>query len=87
MEDLQDPAVSTRAVVEATYVNDEALYLPTSSPAQMAAAITTLLSLITATFGRYGFKLNWTKGKSECMLQLCGKKRSEGLLNSGGGDG
>ena len=71
--DLLNPNLSTEAAVEATYVDDEALFLSTTTPAQMQLAVSRLLELVDLNLRRYGFKVNWSKGKSELMLKLRGK--------------
>ena len=60
-------------VVEATYVDDEALYLSSSSPKVLAYAVNTLLELLVAAFKRYAFVINWKRGKTEIMLKMRGK--------------
>ena len=69
--------VETRPVVEATYVDDEALYMSTNTPKQMQAALVKLLVLVGHTLRRYGFVINWSKGKSEIMLRMRGKGARE----------
>eukprot|EP00973_Karenia_brevis_P065480 9098082-Karenia_brevis.AAC.1 len=46
-------------LVEATSVDDEALYLSASSPKALDRAIEILLKLLLDVFTKHGFKINW----------------------------
>ena len=60
-------------LVEATYVDDEAIYLSANSPKALAAAVQETLAVLQQEFARFAFKINWAKGKTEMMLRLRGK--------------
>lgn len=60
-------------VVEATYVDDEAVYLTASSPKALSIAIEILFRLLQDAFAKYAFKVNWKRGKTEMMLKMRGK--------------
>ena len=59
-------------IVEATYVDDEALYLSASSPKALDKAIDILLDELISTFSAHGFKINWSPKKSEALLKYRG---------------
>ena len=59
-------------VVEATFVDDEALVLVASSPKSLDKAINCLLEAVTEVFERFLLKMNWAKGKSEALLRYRG---------------
>ena len=60
-------------IVEATYVDDEALFLSASSPKALDTAIDILLIELIATFSAHGFQINWKPGKSEAILKYRGQ--------------
>ena len=72
-------------VVEATFVDDEALFLCSSSPALLNRSVNILLSSIIDIFGAFGFEINFKRGKTEGMFHYRGKKSrqaSEKLLHT-----
>jgi len=73
-------------IVEATYVDDEALFLSASSPKALDNAINILLTELILTFAAHGFQINWKPGKSEAMLRYRGRgaqKAAEARLHEG----
>ncbi|CAE8732350.1 unnamed protein product [Polarella glacialis] len=60
-------------IVEATYVDDEALLLSASSPSLLDKAIDVLFDCLLQCFTRFSLKINWAPGKSEAMLAYRGK--------------
>jgi len=73
-------------IVEATYVDDEALYLSASSPKALDRAIDILLTELIGIFAAHGFQINWNPGKSEAILKYRGhgaKNAAEARLHEG----
>ena len=70
---------------DATYVDDEALYLAHASPMKLADMIRKLLAKVKVVFKRFGFRINWGRGKTELQMQLRGaraERARQRLLNS-----
>ena len=63
-------------IVDATFVDDEAIVLMANSPRALRVAIDVLLHVISITFQLFHLGINWNPGKTECLLHLRGKKRS-----------
>ena len=59
---------------DTTYVDDEALLLIASSPANLDRAIDKLLHVLVEAFGKYSLTINWAPGKAEAMLKYRGNK-------------
>ena len=73
-------------IVEATYVDDEALFLSASSPKALDSAISILLTELISTFAAQGFQINWAPKKSEAILRYRGKgakQASEARMHDG----
>ena len=60
-------------VVEATYVDDEALLLASSSPAALVIAIKQLVTELVAVFAAFNLQINWARGKTEAFVRFRGK--------------
>eukprot|EP00973_Karenia_brevis_P071441 9924212-Karenia_brevis.AAC.1 len=56
-------------IAEATFVDDEALFLCAKSPKLIDKAINGLLKDLIEFFGASGFNINWSPGKTEAILQ------------------
>jgi hypothetical protein len=67
---------SFHAVVEITYVDDEAITLAASSPAALLQAIDMLMKVLVDTFLAFGFRINWSAGKTEGFVVFRGKHAS-----------
>eukprot|EP00973_Karenia_brevis_P043170 5979258-Karenia_brevis.AAC.1 len=59
-------------IVEATYVDDEALHVSGLNPKALDSAIEMLLRDLIATFNAHGFKITWAPRKSEAVLRYRG---------------
>ena len=68
-----DPA-SDQHIVDVTFVDDEAIILIASSPAALDLAMWTMLDILLVTFRLAHLELNWSPGKSECILKYRGKR-------------
>lgn len=68
-------------VVEATFVDDEALALVASSPKALDKAIGMLLEIVTEVFEQFLLKISWKKGKSEALLRYRAKGATQATQN------
>ena len=66
-------AYDEQETIEATFVDDTAIALVASSPKTMIKSVNTLLRVIISTYTRFGFTINFKKGKSEGIMRLRGK--------------
>ena len=76
------PSASTSSsertvIAEATFVDDEGIYLASKSPAALNTATKSLLSCVMEVFGAFGFKITWSKGKTEGILVYRGTRARE----------
>ena len=62
-------AQGAEAVVEATFVDDEALFISATSPKKLDQAISSVLSDLCEVFGANGFVIHWKPGKTDCLLK------------------
>ena len=60
-------------VIEATFVDHEALFISAPSPKKLDQAISCVLDNLCSVFGANGFVINWKKEKTECLLKHRGK--------------
>ena len=67
----------TKSVIDVTFVDDEALAVIAKSASALMKAVPLILSAVVKTMYNFGFKLNFSKGKSEAILKLTGKRASE----------
>ena len=51
-------------IFEVTYVGDEAVLFAASSPKLLAAGISYILDELVAVFSSFGFRINWSAGKT-----------------------
>ena len=79
-------AACTDELVEATYVDDEAVAIVASSPRALRAALQEVVTAYQEIFAKFGLTLNWGRGKSEAMIQLRGSSASQ-VLDSLRADG
>ena len=56
-----------------TFVDDDCLILMAPTPGILDRGIAVLLELLLLTFNAMDLKINWAKGKTECMVQYRGK--------------
>jgi hypothetical protein len=61
------------AIIESTFVDDEAMYLAAPSPEALFSSVSQMLSGLTKVFSKYGFIINWNKKKTEAIIVLRGK--------------
>eukprot|EP00973_Karenia_brevis_P028463 3922818-Karenia_brevis.AAC.1 len=54
------------------YVDDEAIHLAASNPQVMIHSVEVLMRHLCNVFSKYGFKIIWKPGKTECLLTLRG---------------
>ena len=66
-------------VSDATFVDDECIFITASSPASLDSSIEFLLTSFISVFGASGFVINWAKGKTEALLKYRGKNASKHL--------
>ena len=69
---------------DVTYVDDEALFGMHASPLQRVRQIRIMIETVRSTFRKFGFQVNWAKGKTELMAKFRGAraKRARELLFS-----
>jgi hypothetical protein len=60
-------------IVEATYVDDEALYLAAPTAKRLEQVMGISIEILIRTFHEHGFTINWKPGKSEAIVQLRGR--------------
>ena len=63
-------------IVEATYVDDEAVFLSSHSPASLVFAMHTLINELVSTFTAFCLRINWSKRKTEAFVKFRGKASS-----------
>eukprot|EP00973_Karenia_brevis_P042286 5852134-Karenia_brevis.AAC.1 len=73
----KDKDDSATTVVEVTYVDDEAIMLAATSPKALNRAIATLLEVLVDVFRKFGFRINWKEGKTECFVTFRGRHAAE----------
>lgn len=59
--------------VEATYVDDEALYFMTRSARDLLVCVPTVMRCLVSTFSYFGFRVNWSPGKTEALIAPTGR--------------
>ena len=59
-------------VVEATFVDDECLMLCAKSPKRLDEAASFMFDQLVYMFSKFGFVINWSKGKTEIMCKYRG---------------
>jgi len=67
-----DETAEDRFMVDAVYVDDEALVLLSKSPKALAVAMESLLDILTSVFSSFHLGINWSKGKTEGTIALRG---------------
>ena len=70
-------AVYIEDVLDVTFVDDECLVIFAKSPFSLLRNAELLLGILTDVFHKFQLNINWSPGKSECFLILCGKKAAE----------
>ena len=65
-------ASSFEEVVDATFVDDEAIVVMASTAALLDVAIDKLLEIVTRIFELMHLEINWSVGKTECLLKYRG---------------
>ena len=60
-------------VVEATFVDDEEIYLTAATAHSLSIVIDTMLECLDEEFRRFAFRINYAKGKTELMVIMRGK--------------
>ena len=58
---------------EVTYVDDEAIKIVASSPRVLCELVPVFMQAPASIFSYFGFKVNWSPGKTECFLTLRGR--------------
>ena len=74
-------------VMEATFVDDEALLLFARSPSTLESHIDFVLSVVVDEFERCNMNVNWKKGKTELILHFRGKHSKQHKDAVAQGDG
>ena len=60
-------------VLDVTFVDDECIMLAADDSRSFAAAIDCCTLLLSTTFQLLKLEINWRPGKTECLVQMCGK--------------
>jgi hypothetical protein len=68
-----NPSGEGKEVVEVIFVDDEACTLAASSPKLLVKAIELLLAELVNSFRMFGFRINWSAGKTEAFVTFRGK--------------
>ena len=68
------PGSDVTELCDATFVDDEAVYLVNASPIQLCLDMETVLGVVETTFAESGFQINWAAGKTEVMVKLRGAR-------------
>ena len=64
-------------IIEATFVDDECLMICGTSPQKLDVAAKFMLSQLMFVFSKFGFVINWSKGKTEIICKYRGKHAAE----------
>ena len=67
-------AIDSVLFLEATFVDDECMYMCAKSPAELDVKIDGFLSICYEVSDMFNFKFKWKPGKTECMIVYRGKK-------------
>ena len=59
---------------EVTYVDDEAAFWACKSAASLTKYAPMFMNILVASYKRFGFNINWDKGKTEAFISLRGKQ-------------
>ena len=68
-------------IVEAVFVDDECIFISASFPQKLDYAIDYFLKSIISIFNSSGFRINWSKGKTEAFVKYRGKSAAQHMRN------
>ena len=66
-----------QSVIDATFIDDEAIALVSASPRAFRDAIKILVEILPDTFRKFRLQINWSPGKTEAMMVWRGKHATE----------
>ena len=75
--DPETDPYEARNVVEVTFVDDTCIVIICNSATLLVSSVHELLSIIIDVFTRFSLRINFSKGKTECLLQLRGRRSTE----------
>ena len=85
-----DPEVDeyeSHQILEVSFVDDTCVIILSKSPKLLVCSVNTVMAIIIEVFTKFSLKINFAKGKTECLLKLRGKdsvNMRESLRTTGG---